>query len=90
MSDQDHFTLHAAGKPTARGRFVRADLKPVSFAPGLDFRPVLGERMLATFALPRAACRRPAARSLRTADRHRDPARAGVRDRRGDQDAAPG
>jgi Cupin domain len=50
MSDQDHFTLHAAGKPTARGRFVRADLKPVSFAPGLDFRPVLGERMLANFA----------------------------------------
>jgi quercetin dioxygenase-like cupin family protein len=51
MSDQDHFTLHAAGQPTARGRFVRtADLEPISFAPGLDFRPVLGDRMLANFA----------------------------------------
>ena len=51
MSDRDHFSLHASGKPTAEGRFVRAgDLEPISFAPGLDFRPVLGERMLANFA----------------------------------------
>ncbi len=50
-SDQDHFTLHAAGRPTARGRFVRAaGFAPVSFAPGLDFRPVPGERMLVNFA----------------------------------------
>jgi hypothetical protein len=43
--------LHASGKPAAEGRFVRAgDLEPISFAPGLDFRPVLGERMLANFA----------------------------------------
>jgi hypothetical protein len=51
MSGRDHFSLHASGKPTAEGRFVRAgDLEPISFAPGLDFRPVLGERMLANFA----------------------------------------
>ena len=51
MTDQDHFTLRAAGQATAPGRFVRtADLEPISFAPGLDFRPVLGDRMLANFA----------------------------------------
>lgn len=33
-SDEDHFTLHAAGTPTARGRFVRAaGLEPVSDTP---------------------------------------------------------
>jgi hypothetical protein len=40
MSGRDHFSLHASGKPTAEGGFVRAgDLEPISFAPGLDFRP---------------------------------------------------
>jgi quercetin dioxygenase-like cupin family protein len=53
-SDSTHFSLEADGEPTAEGRFVRVnDVREVEFAPGVVFRPVLGESMLAnhvTFA----------------------------------------
>lgn len=49
-----HFTLEGDGEPTSPGRFVHVDDVPeVEFAPGVAFRPVLGESMLAnhvTFA----------------------------------------
>lgn len=53
MSGQDagqHFTTEAGGTPTAPGRFVTvSDVAPVEFLPGLEFRPVLGERTLTNF-----------------------------------------
>lgn len=46
----DHFSVEASGTPTAAGRFVRPDrIAPVEYVPGLQFRPVLGENMLANF-----------------------------------------
>ncbi len=45
-----HFTTEGAGMPTARGRFVEvASVAPVEFVPGLEFRPVLGEKTLTNF-----------------------------------------
>jgi unsaturated pyranuronate lyase len=45
-----HFTTEAAGTPTAEGRFVKPDqIEPVEYVPGLEFKPVLGEDMLANF-----------------------------------------
>lgn len=42
-----HFTTEAHGEPTAPGRFVDvAAIPPVTFVPGLDFRPVVGERAM--------------------------------------------
>ena len=47
---EQHFTMHADGTPTAPGRFVDVgSIESVEFAPGLGFRPVLGERMMANF-----------------------------------------
>lgn len=51
MTDaHSHFSTDAAGVPTAAGRYVEVDaLDAVEFVAGLEFRPVLGERMLANF-----------------------------------------
>ena len=46
----DHFTTEAGGVPTAAGRFVDVgQVTPVEFVPGLEFRPVLGERTMVNF-----------------------------------------
>jgi quercetin dioxygenase-like cupin family protein len=45
-----HFSPETGGEPTAAGRFVEIErLEPVSFLPGLDFRPVLGEDTMVNF-----------------------------------------
>jgi quercetin dioxygenase-like cupin family protein len=45
-----HFTTSGAGTPTARGRYVDVQaIEPVEFVPGLEFRPVLGERTMTNF-----------------------------------------
>jgi quercetin dioxygenase-like cupin family protein len=47
---ESHFSLDAEGTPTAEGRFVDVEgIKPVEFVPGLEFRPVLGEKSLVNF-----------------------------------------
>jgi quercetin dioxygenase-like cupin family protein len=47
---KDHFSAETGGEPTAAGRFVEVSgLEPVSFLPGLDFRPVLGEDTMVNF-----------------------------------------
>ncbi len=46
----EHFTTEAGGTPTAAGRFVEVNqVPPVEFVPGLEFRPVLGERTMVNF-----------------------------------------
>ena len=46
-SSTHHFSLEGAEAPTAEGRYVKvADVASVSFAPGLDFQPVLGENTM--------------------------------------------
>ena len=51
MSDAgSHFTTEALGEPAGQGRYVNVpSLGPVEFAPGLGFRPVLGQRTLTNF-----------------------------------------
>ncbi len=50
MSGNAHFSLEASGEPTSAGRFVGPhDVAPVEFIDGLQFRPVIGERMLANY-----------------------------------------
>jgi quercetin dioxygenase-like cupin family protein len=50
MSAKAHFTSDASGTPTAAGRYVDVDsVNPVEFVPGLQFRPVLGERTMTNF-----------------------------------------
>jgi quercetin dioxygenase-like cupin family protein len=45
-----HFNTEVAGEATATGRYVQIDSIPAAeLLPGLLFRPVLGERMLANF-----------------------------------------
>jgi unsaturated pyranuronate lyase len=45
-----HFSIEAAGTATASGRFVDVTaIEPVEFVPGLEFRPVLGERTMTNF-----------------------------------------
>ena len=47
---ESHFTVDALGEPAGSGRYVNVDsTSPVEFAPGLGFRPVLGQRMMANF-----------------------------------------
>jgi quercetin dioxygenase-like cupin family protein len=50
LSGNAHFSLESSGEPTSAGRFVdpRA-VAPVQFIDGLQFRPVIGERMLANY-----------------------------------------
>jgi quercetin dioxygenase-like cupin family protein len=44
-----HFS-ETGGTPTAAGRFVDVQaIAPVEFVPGLEFRPVLGERTMTNF-----------------------------------------
>lgn len=46
-SDAQHFTLEGALEPTAEGRYVDVSaIEPVSFVPGLNFQPVLGEQTM--------------------------------------------
>jgi quercetin dioxygenase-like cupin family protein len=50
LSGSEHFSLEAAGEPTSAGRFAGPnDVAPVQFIDGLQFRPVIGERMLANY-----------------------------------------
>jgi quercetin dioxygenase-like cupin family protein len=51
MSDPaSHFTSEALGEPEGPGRYVNVDsLAAVEFAPGLGFRPVLGQRVMTNF-----------------------------------------
>jgi quercetin dioxygenase-like cupin family protein len=45
-----HFSAEALGEPAGTGRFVKvADIPAAEFAPGLGFRPVLGQRAMANF-----------------------------------------
>ncbi len=50
MSANPHFSTEAGGTPTAKGRYVDVStIAPVEFVPGLEFRPVLGERTMTNF-----------------------------------------
>jgi quercetin dioxygenase-like cupin family protein len=51
MSDaESHFGAEAAGEPAGPGRFVYVDdIKPTEMVPGLEFRPVLGDKGMANF-----------------------------------------
>lgn len=50
MSAESHFSSESAGTPTAEGRFVDVSSVPaVEFVPGLEFRPVLGEKTMVNF-----------------------------------------
>lgn len=50
MSANSHFTSEAGGTPTGKGRYVDVSaVPPVEFVPGLEFRPVLGERTMTNF-----------------------------------------
>jgi quercetin dioxygenase-like cupin family protein len=45
-----HFSSDAGQTPTAPGRYVDVNaIEPVEFVPGLEFRPVLGEKTLTNF-----------------------------------------
>jgi quercetin dioxygenase-like cupin family protein len=45
-----YFSAHGGQPPTEAGRFLNLDqVAPVSVTAGLDFRPVLGQRMLCSF-----------------------------------------
>jgi quercetin dioxygenase-like cupin family protein len=48
MSDASaYFVTEGAGEPAGPGRFIKVDeVETVSFAPGLTFRPVLGDNVL--------------------------------------------
>jgi len=49
-SGEPHFSSEARGVPKGPGRFVTVkDIDAVEFVPGLQFRPVLGERAMANF-----------------------------------------
>src|SRR4029077_18169953 len=51
MTDaEQHFTTPAEGTPAAPGRYVDVtSIASVEFLPGLQFRPVLGERTMLNF-----------------------------------------
>ena len=47
-SSEPHFSTEAGGVPERPGRFVTvADVDPVEFVPGLQFRSVFGKRVMA-------------------------------------------
>jgi quercetin dioxygenase-like cupin family protein len=49
-SAEPHFSSEARGVPKGPGRFVTvSDIDAVEFVPGLQFRPVLGEKAMANF-----------------------------------------
>lgn len=46
----EHFTTVAGGQPSGPGRYVDvAAISAVEFVPGLEFRPVLGDRTMVNF-----------------------------------------
>ena len=46
----DHFSTDAGGVPTSPGRYVDvAAVEAVEFVPGLQFRPVVGEKTMVNF-----------------------------------------
>jgi quercetin dioxygenase-like cupin family protein len=48
VSGSPHFSLEASGEPTSPGRFVdSSEIVPLNLIDGLEFRPIIGERMLA-------------------------------------------
>ncbi len=50
MTDASHFVTESGETPTADGRFVDVNaVVPVEILPGLEFRPVLGDRTLTNF-----------------------------------------
>ncbi len=50
MTDASHFMTESGGTPTADGRFVDVNaITPFEILPGLEFRPVLGDRTLTNF-----------------------------------------
>jgi quercetin dioxygenase-like cupin family protein len=50
MSASSHFSTDAEGEPTAAGRYVTvADVPAVEFLPGLEFRPIMGEKTMTSF-----------------------------------------
>jgi quercetin dioxygenase-like cupin family protein len=50
MNANSHFSTEAGGTPTAKGRYVDVSaIAPIEFVPGLEFRPVLGERTMLNF-----------------------------------------
>ena len=50
VGGEPHFSSEARGVPKGPGRFVTvSEIDPVEFVPGLQFRPVLGEKVLANF-----------------------------------------
>jgi quercetin dioxygenase-like cupin family protein len=49
-SGEPHFSSEARGVPKGPGRFVTvSDIDAVEFVPGLQFRPVIGEKAMANF-----------------------------------------
>jgi unsaturated pyranuronate lyase len=49
-SGEPHFSSEARGVPKGPGRFVTvSDIDAVEFVPGLQFRPVVGEKAMANF-----------------------------------------
>jgi quercetin dioxygenase-like cupin family protein len=47
---ETHFGTEAQGVPAGPGRFVTVnDIDSVEFVPGLEFRPVLGDNVMANF-----------------------------------------
>jgi hypothetical protein len=70
--------------PTSPGRFVdlSQEADPVTFVPGLEFRPTLGERSM-LMSVSSAPYRGPGLSPPRGADDHRDRWRTGVRGGRG-------
>jgi quercetin dioxygenase-like cupin family protein len=50
VSGEAHFSSEARGVPQGPGRFVTIDdIDAVEFVPGLQFRPVFGEKAMANF-----------------------------------------
>lgn len=50
MTDASHFMTDGGGTPSADGRFVDVNaIAPFEILPGLEFRPVLGDRTLTNF-----------------------------------------
>jgi quercetin dioxygenase-like cupin family protein len=50
VGGEPHFSSEARGVPKGPGRFVRvSEIEALEFVSGLQFRPVLGEKVLANF-----------------------------------------
>jgi unsaturated pyranuronate lyase len=50
MTEAPHFATETGGTPTADGRYVDVNaIEPFEILPGLEFRPVMGDRTLTNF-----------------------------------------